>query len=282
MIPTKFWQPWLEIDPTLGHGGIPGELGDYVGARLGDNPQTKNIDMVMIFNTVRDSAAALSTHPYANVEGPPERGLVEETLKALNWILERMMDRTKVNSTSIFTWCHATPPMVDFAQRPIRYPLRSDFAQQAIYHLLGDMVEIAELNSNAHHSCMDPSSALRVMNPLLHLKGNIIKDWFDQEVAGELTLAELNEIFAGIATPGPSIVPAGQSQTPPSLGDTIAALSGVSLVQWYPGTDHWAIFGRKHTELYKPERIWQPEGTGSATEDIAPHNPVRPAVVTPG
>jgi hypothetical protein len=52
MIPQEFHQPWSEIDPSGAHGGIPGELGEYVGARLGDNPATKNVDMFTIFSAV--------------------------------------------------------------------------------------------------------------------------------------------------------------------------------------------------------------------------------------
>jgi hypothetical protein len=274
MIPDEFWQPWAEIDPSGTHGGIPGELADYVGARLGDNPKTKNIDLDLVFQVVRDTAASLSMHPYANKEGPPERGMVEETLKGINWILERMLDRTRTVATKFFTWCHATPPYRSFFQRPIRYPLRSTYMDQVIYHLLGDLVEIAENNANAFHSCMDPSSAQKVMDPVLHLKGNIIRDWFDQEVA--------NDLFADISKPGPTIVPRGETQPAPEGSAVGEVLRGVSLLQWYPGSEHWAIFARKQTEQYKPERIWQPEGAGSATEDIAPETPMRSPAVTPG
>jgi hypothetical protein len=282
MMPQEFHQPWSEIDPSGGHGGIPGELGEYVGARLGDNPRTKNIDMHTIFQVVRDCAAALSVHPAANMEGPPDQKVVEETLRGLNYILERMLDRTKTQATGSFFWEHATPPFLNFRQRPIRYPLRSIFVNSVIYHLLGDMVEVAEMNVNAQHSWMDPSTAQRVMAPLIHLKGNIIRDWFDQECADEVSLDELSGLFAKITRPGPSIVPAGTSQEAPSTEDTNEALSGVNVIQWFPSPEQWNIFSRKRTELMKTERIWQPEGAGTTTEDVAPENPVRTPLVAPG
>lgn len=283
MIPQEFHQPWSEIDPTGAHGGLPGALGEYVGARLGDNPQTKNIDVHTIFSVTRDCAASLSMHPYANVEGPPEQGFVEKVLRALNYIMERMMDRTKTQATGFFTWCHATPPMLNFTQRPIRYPLRNIFAHTAIYHLLGDMVEIAENNANGYHSWMDPSASLRVLGPLVHFKGNLIRDWFDQEVAEEISLEELSNLFKDVARPGPTVVPTGESQPTPTPEDTGEVMTGAKVIQWYPTKELWAVFARKRAELFKAENIWQPEGAGAATEDIAPENPTpTPVPVTPG
>jgi hypothetical protein len=135
------------------------------------------------------------------------------------------------------------------------------------------------MNVNAQHSWMDPSTAQRVMAPLIHLKGNIIRDWFDQECADEVSLDELSGLFAKITRPGPSIVPAGTSQEAPSTEDTNEALSGVNVIQWFPSPEQWNIFSRKRTELMKTERIWQPEGAGTTTEDVAPENPVRTPLV---
>lgn len=283
MIPEKFHQPWVEIDPTGQHGGLPGELGEFVGARLGDNPTTRNIDLLTIFNAVRDSAASLSMAPTAHLEGPPDRNIVEEVLRAINWCAERIMDRTRTSSTAMFQWTHAVPPTIDFAQRPIRFPLRNGFASDAVFHLIGTLVEIAESNANGNHSSLDPSSAHRLISPILHLKANIIRDWFDQEVAGEITLAELTAMFQGVARPGPTIVPAGESQPTPEPAAVTEALAGVDLIQWYPGEEHWTIFGRKRDEQYKPERIWQPEGSLATTEDVAPQTPVpTPPPIAPG
>ena len=274
MIPERFWQPWAEIDPSGGHGGLPGELGEFVGARLGDNPSTKNIDLITVFGAVRDSAASLSMHPQSHMEGPPTRNMVEETLRALNWINERILDRTKTSSTRFFTWTHATPPLVAFCQRPVRFPLRNEYMHGIIYHLLGELVEIAENNANALHANLDPSSAQRILDPLIHCKSNILKDWFDKECAGEITLDELQTLFESVARPGPTIVPPGLSQDAPDGAAVAEALSGADVLQWYPSEADWTVFGRKHTELYKPERIWQPEAALGTTEDVAPERPV--------
>lgn len=270
MIPQEFWQPWSEIDPTLRHGGIPDGLTGFVAARLGDNPRTCNADLKTIFSALNDAAAALSMHPEADREGPPLRNLVEETLRALNWILERIQDRTKTTSTAFFMWTHATPPLDTLKVRPIRFPLRSTLAHSAVYYLLGTMVETAENNASSYHSGLDPSSAHRIIAPLLHLKANIIRDWFDQEVSGEISLTELMAIFEGVSQPGPTIVPQGQSMPLPDAQRVQEALAGVDLIQWYPSDEHWTIFGRKSAVQFKPERIWQPEATQHTTEDVSP------------
>jgi len=271
-IPEKFWQPWSEIDPTGNHGGIAGALSEYVGPRLGDNAKTKNVDIHTIFIEMSEAASSLSRHPAANTEGPPIRPIMEETLRALNLIFERILDRTRVCATGYHYWTHATPPMLDFKVRPIRYPLRSMFAEQVIYFLLGTLVETAEVNANDYHSNLDPSSAYRLTSPLYHLKANIIRDYFDIEVENELTTEELVGLTAKLTRPGPTIVPAGSTQPKADSKEIEESLSGVDVLQWFPDQGDWVTFARKQMEVYKSERIWQPEGAGSSTEDIAPSN----------
>jgi len=284
MMPEKFYLPWAEIDPALKHGGIPGMLEEhFVGPDLGDNPTTKNRDLYYVFGVARDACASLAMRPAGDLEGPPNQNALEEVLKAMNWYFERVLDRTKVCSTAEHEWRHAIPPVETFKLRPIKYPLRSEFMDNVIFYWLGTLVEIAELNRNGNHSYLDPSSSLTVLSPLYHLKKTIIKDWFDQEVAGELSLAELQGLFKDITQPGPTIVPAGESMPLPDGGEVKTALTGVDTLQWYPQETHWAIFGKKQTEMYKPERLWQPEGAISATEDVASED-TTPAstTITPG
>lgn len=273
-VPDKFYVPWSEIDPDGQHGGIEGELAEFVGPDLGDNPKTKNVDMVKVFSAVRDCAASLSMAPTANMEGPPVQNIVEETLRAFNWIAEVLLDRTRTQATPLFQWTHAVPPYIDFTVRPIRFPLRNPFCNDVVFHLLGMLVETAESNANALHACLDPSSSFRLIAPLYHMKANVIRDWFDQEVAGEISLDELNQIFLGVARPGPTIVPSGESHGLPDSAAVAEVLTGVDTLQWYPTQEHWAIFARKQVEIYKPERIWQPEGATATTEDVAPHDPI--------
>jgi hypothetical protein len=273
-IPQQFHQSWSEIDPSGAHGGLPGELEEFVGPALGDNPRTKNQDVKTVFNAVQASAASISRHPESNIEGPPRRGIVEETLRSMNWILERVLDRTHTLATNMFAWTHATPPYEPFTLIPIRYPLRQSFADQTIHYMLGTLVECAELNANGQHSGLDPNSAQRLMAPMFHLKGLIVKDYFDKEVAGEISLDELRTMMGSVKRVGPVIVPSGETQPPPSTGDVQEALSGIQLLQWYPQAEDWAVFADKQANLYHSERIWQPEGATGTTEDVAPHDPI--------
>jgi hypothetical protein len=117
-IPMQFHQPWSDIDPSGQHGGLPGELGEFVGPALGDNPRTKNQDVKTIFNALQASAASISRSPESNIEGPPRRTIVEETLRSMNWVLERILDRSYSLATNMFQWTHATPPYEPFMLIP--------------------------------------------------------------------------------------------------------------------------------------------------------------------
>jgi len=271
-IPQKFHKPWSEIDPAMTHGGVEGELLEFVGPDLNDNPRTKNQDIKTIFTAIMTTAASISMAPEANKEGPPQRNIVEEVLRALNFIMERVLDRTQTMSTSTFEWCHATPPYEYLMLRPVRYPLRQTFADQTVHYLLGTLVETAEMNRNANHSSLDPNTAERILAPLYHLKALIAKDYFDVEVSGEISLQEMIAIMTGVKKVGPTIVPSGESQNLASVEDVAGALSGIDLIQWYPNNQNWATFGEKMVQMYHAERVWQPEGAYPTTEDVASEN----------
>ena len=256
-------------------GGIPGELTEFVGPDLGDNPRTKNQDIKTIFTAIMTTAASISMAPEANKEGPPGRNIVEEVLRALNFIFERILDRTQTLSTSTFEWCHATPPYEYLMLRPVRYPLRQTFADQTIHYLLGTLVETAEMNRNANHSSLDPNTAERIMAPLYHLKSLIAKDYFDVEVSNEVSLQEMIAMMTGVKKIGPVVVPSGESQNLVDDTKLADALSGIDLLQWYPDGKNWVTFGEKMVTMYHAERIWQPEGAYPTTEDVASENTVQ-------
>jgi hypothetical protein len=283
VMPTKFHLPWSQIDPGLKHGGIPNELADeFVGPDLGDNKSTLNLDMLQVFGACRDVAAAISRAPSADTEGPPNRNVVEEVLLGTTWISERILDRIAVNSNRLFEWTHATPPAVGFRLRPIKFPLRNEFANHAVFTLIGELVEIAENNANGHHSRMSPNQAAHVLAPLWHLRANVVRDWFDVEVGGEISVEELDEMFSGIADAEPSFTRSGDSHPRPEGDSVTEALQGIDLFKWHPNKEDWQVFAKKIRGLYVPERLFQPEGALRSTEDIAFENPLAPVPGNPG
>lgn len=282
-LPKEFWVPWNEIDPTLKHGGYAGELeGQYVGPRLGDNKVTMNQDMMMIFTVLRDCAAGVSMLPNGNTEGPPIRNDLEDILKAWNFIGERIMDRMTVASNRIFQWTHATPTQDTFMLRPIRFPLRNPCIHACVYHLIGCLVECAEANANAIHSRVDIQSGHRMLAPIFHMKANIVRDYFDLEIGGEISESELEQMVGPLEPKAPAIPDPGVSAARPTEDERQTHLDGVDVLQWYPKEVDWTKFAQKRAMMYIPERIFQPEGAMRTTEDVAPETPVRPAATPSG
>lgn len=275
-MPKRFSKPWVEIDPSLAHGGIDGELNQFVAPDLGDNTETKNADMLKIFAAVRDFTQSVSMNPEANKQGQPGRRIVEETLKGINHVFETIVDVTHTDATRFFQWCHAIPPYQDFALSPVRYPLRQEFAQEVVHYGIGTMVEIAEANRNANHSGIDPQTADVLIAPLYYLKAKIMKHYFDLEVAGEISSSELKAMFDGRYRPGPTVSHPDESAERPDAADVDKALTGVDVMQWYPSMGDWATFGKLNEDRYTPERIYQPEAARPTTEDVSPPNPVNP------
>lgn len=276
MMPVRYFKPWIEIDPDLKHGGITDELAPYyVGPDLGDNPISKNADLIRVFNAARDVTQSISMSPEAMKQGAPGRRIVEEALRGINTIFEKIVDVTHTDSSRFFEWMHAIPPNLTFALAPIRYPLRQEFAADFVHYGLGTLVEIAELNRNANHAGLDPQSADVLISPLYNWKATVMKYYFDLEVSGEVSRDEMLELFNGKYRPGPTVSPPDASAERPDPAATVEALSGIDVMQWFPTKEDWQNFGRLADERYVPERILQPEGSLSTTEDVAFEQTVR-------
>lgn len=282
-MPTKFHLPWREIDPDLKHGGISEELSDeFVGPDLGDNKSTINLDMLQIFGACRDVAASISRSPSADTEGAPNKNIVEEALLGTAWVSERILDRISPNSNRLFEWTHATPPSVGFRLRPIKFPLRNEFANTVVFTLIGELVEIAENNANGHHSRLSPNQAAHVLAPIWHLRANIVRDWFDIEVGGEISPEELDVLFEGAAEEEPTFTRSGDTHPRPSKAAVEEALKGIDLFKWHPSVEDWQVFAKKVRGMYVPERLYQPEGSLRTSEDIAFEKPLAPVPSNPG
>lgn len=270
-MPAHFFLPWVKIDPTLRHGGIAGELeGQFVGPDIGDNTATKNLDMLSIFQAVNEVGASISMHHEADREGYPAKSIVEESLQAVNYVIEHIMDRTHSTASKFFGWNHAVPPTQLYKIRPLRYPLRSAYAQEFVHFAIGALVECAENNRNAAHSGLDPQAADKLIAPFYDWKARQMKFYFDIEVEGELSREELNTILGGKFRPGPTVSPPDETAETPNEDALSDALKGANVLQWYPDQKWWAVFGNLNDKRYQPERIWQPEGARATTEDVAP------------
>ena len=269
-VPQRFYVPWADIDPTGLDGGIPGELGEFVGPDLGDNTRTLNRDILRVFSDVRDVAASISMHPEADMQGEPSRSLIEEILKGGDLVLERIFDRTRTQATRNFLWHHATPPYEPFMLSPVRYPVRSEFALNVLYYYIGAMVEVAELNANARHTSIDPATAAAMVGPFYQIKAMIMKDYFDVEVANEISMVEMESLFSGQLQP--VLVETGSSgkRAEASAGES---LQGANVVMWAPNQEDWVYYAKRQQERYVPERIQQPEAKKVTTEDVAPAHP---------
>ncbi len=269
-VPSPFYVPWIEFDPSGSHGGIEGELGDFVAPRLGDNTRTKNQDVRRAFRRVIDSAASISMNPDGEAEDLITRNAIEEILRAYNWCAEAILDRTSSVANKFFQWTHAQPSDDPFLIRPVKYPLRNPLVTEAVYFLLGTSVELAECNCNATHSKFTPQISAQCLSPLHHMKANIIRDYFDLEVAGEISIEELEEISVG----SEAIVDSGKDAERPTAEAVASVLTGVEVLTWFPSDQDWAKFGEKEARRFSPQRILQPEGSSETTEDVAPQDPV--------
>jgi hypothetical protein len=208
--------------------------------------------------------------PEADVQGPPGRNIVEEVLNSINFIFERILDRTITVATKTHEWTHAIPPAQGFQLQPIRFPLRQSFASRVVHYMIGSLVEVAEMNRNGNHSGIDVSTSKRMLSALFYMKCQIAKDYFDVEPYGEISMDELIDIMSGIKPVPQTITPSGEEQQLPDMAAVNEALDGEDMLQWYPNDANWVIFASKEAALYKPERTWQPEATNQTTEDVAP------------
>ena len=271
MMPNKFYVPWSDIDPSLQHGGIAGELAEgWVGADLNDNVKTQNRDIHYLVYMLSQFATSISMHPEAELEGFPPKKLVDECFAAQSTMIERVVDVTHTHASKFFSFTHAVPPVSYFKLTPIRYPVRNRFAEDFLHYAIGTLVELAETNRNSVHQGLDNNAANIVVEALWNWKATQMKFWFDIEVAGEISSRELEALYTGVYRPHPSYP--DETSARPSDAETSEALSGVDVLEWLPSASDWTKFAELHTRRYVPERALQPEGARPVTEDILPEN----------
>lgn len=270
-MPTKFVKPWTAVDPAATHGGIAGVLGPgWVAPDIGDNPTSKNHDIIGIFKTLNVMAQSISMHPEAEMEDLPGNSLLAEIFQAITYFFEDVLDRTKTQATAMFTFAHAIPPVDDFVMVPVMFPVRNPVANDFLFYALGTLVELAENSRNAVHKSLDPNASRTVMAPLYSLKADLMKRWFELEVEGEMSVKELNEILSGKAIRRPSY-PDESSETP-DAAKVADALKGYDVAVWLPTPSDWARFADVVERSYRPERVLQPEAYRTVTEDVGPES----------
>lgn len=270
-MPTKFVRPWVEIDSNLTDGGIPGVLGpEWVAPDIGDNPTSKNHDLIGIFKNLNVMAQSISMHPEAEMEDNPGNGLMSEIFQAITYFFEDVLDRTKTQATAMFSFSHAIPPVDDFVMVPVQFPVRNQTANDFLFYALGTLVEIAENSRNAVHKSLDPAAARTIMAPLYSYKADLMKRWFELEVEGEISVKELNEILAGRKVRRPSYP--DESTELPDAAKVAEALKGYDVAVWLPNEQNWTQFADVLERSYKPERVLQPEAYRHTTEDVVPES----------
>ena len=273
-MPTKFVVPWTSIDASGMHGGLPNVVGDgWVAPDINDNPISTNFDMVSLFNDLMRYCTAVSMNVEADMDALPGHALVRECLRACNTFFEDVADRTKTQATAMFAFQHAIPPVNKFQLYPVMYPLNGTFAMEFLHYAIGTLVAIAENNRNAAHKGLDPEAAHIILNPLYTWKADVMKIWFNYEVEGEISSAELQELM-GTVRPRRVLSTPDETDDRPAGTDVDAAKSGANVLNWVPDKADWALFAETRSKRYSPERIRQPENSRAVTEDALPNSGV--------
>jgi hypothetical protein len=237
-LPTKFTKPWSAVDPSMQHGGIPGGLSEgWVGADLTDNLSTTNKDIHSTVYWLSQALTAVSMNPEADAQGMPGKRLVEQCLSVARTFTEMVVDCTHTHASKFFAFTHAIPPSNMFKITPIRYPVRSIFAEEFLHYGIGTLIELAENNRNAVHKGLDSQASNVILEATYTWKAGVMKYWFDKEVAGEISTAELENLYMGLTRSVPSY-PDVTAETP-ETGDVAEALSGLDVLAFVPTNADW-------------------------------------------
>jgi hypothetical protein len=274
-LPTKFTKPWSEIDPAMRHGGIPGGLeAGWVGADLTDNLSTTNKDISSAVYWLSQALTAVSMNPEADAQGMPGKRLVDQCLRVSRTFTEIIVDCTHTHASKFFAFTHAIPPASMFKITPIRYPVRSIFAEEFLHYGIGTLIELAENNRNAVHKGLDSQASNIILEATYAWKASVMKYWFDKEVAGEISTQELENLYSSLNRSVPSY-PDETAETP-APGDVAMELSGLDVLAFVPTDSDWTKFAELRNRRFEPEAIFQPEETRQATEDMLPAGGVNP------
>lgn len=268
-----FFQPWSEIPgPQRGADVDSAVESEFVAPRVTSMPRSNNSDLIEIHSVLNQAAAHIAAQGGADIQGPPRQDFVAEALKALDFSIDIIRDRTVLMATSTRKWTHAVPPMLRFQAWPVRFPLANTAASTLVFNLIGAAVEASRSIANGYHQGIDVTESHQVARPVIASKARLIKDLFGVEVAGEISFDEYKELFGTVP---PDQTGTSADRPRPDQAAVAEVLRGTDVVLWRPTDVDWVKFAEMREKRFRPVSLFTPRTAFTDTSlSLVPETPL--------
>jgi hypothetical protein len=178
--------------------GTPGDQmpsGQFLSVRRLSRTQTDNEQLWQTWAYINGTVQKLSAAG-ATLQPVLEKGLVQDTIDAINRIFGFVAVRVATRANRLFSNTFGGPNPFEFTPYSIRWPGENRYALQYIMKFVNAAFQVPQVQSNRLDSGILDNHATIILRPLFDLKAQIAKELFGYEIAGEISADELDAMFS--------------------------------------------------------------------------------------
>lgn len=235
--------------------------GDYLSVDPLDRGETANGSLWDLWDVMNQEVAKISTHPAAR-QPLMTKDLMETTLIAMDKIMVNISIRIQTRANKTFSRVYGDARNRKYEAYPIRWPGENRQALNIVLALVDSVFAVPQIPSNRIDNGIIDDHAALIARPIFDLKARLMREWFNIEVKGEISVDELQALFRNAKLIPPlraSIFDRRDTATDlsgedadaksdetgktPTEEELLAVTSGQDVFLWRPELGDWTRFG---------------------------------------
>lgn len=235
--------------------------GDYFAIETSNNPETRNSSLWNLWDICNREIAKISTTQAAQ-NTIESKDLLTATFKSISIIFAATVVRIRTRANDLFTRTYGEPRKRKYEDYPIRWTGESRLALDIVLTLSDAVFAIPQVKCNVLEEGILDNHAALILKPIYSLKARLMREYFAKEIKGEVSIDELEALFAKAKIQPPLLTSLLDIHDTPAdldaekikaLGDESAIVptgeqviqvkSGVEVWTWEPTEADWLICG---------------------------------------
>lgn len=250
----------VQYEAFTGNPGDQMPSGEFMSIRRLSRTSTDNEQCWQTWAYINSAAQKLSASN-STIQPVVEKGLVQDTIDAINRIFGFVAVRVATRANRLFSNTFGGPNPFEFNQYPIRWPGENRYALSFVMKFVNAGFQVPQVQSNRLDSGILDNHAGIILRPLFDLKAQIAKEFFGYEIAGEISADELDALFANTSLRPPLHISFSENRDTESDRASKAAASktdesvkrptseelkqftsGLEVWTWVPSESDWTAF----------------------------------------
>ena len=179
-------------------GSVSEEMpsGDYLRVATGEKGETSNRTLWDLWDIVNSEVAKFSVNP-AVLQPMMTKDMMEEALAAIDKSMAQVAVRIVTRANRSFSRVYGTGHAYRYEPYPIRWAGENRQALQVIMDFVQTIFAIPQVPCNRLDQGIVDDHAAIIVRPIFDLKVTLMREWFDIEPKGDISVDELQALFRG-------------------------------------------------------------------------------------